>query len=360
VLLVVSPIFGSESRSLAKLRLRVSKGNMVAPTIVPKGSPVSGFEPQYSFIDETPVGQEKIGESIQGLNKNVASSEAKVENSQEKRIAVNLEALKAGAEKVSEGAAVATEASAKVEETKVDLKVQEAKEEEQKLSAALDAVRAAEARLEAETQTAKAGDVPSAAPEAAAPAPAEAEAAAVQNQVASESAAADSAVAEEEAKVDAAEQQVSQQEAAVTQAVQDEEAVKDKLSELENKVDTEATEEPSAEAAAAPGGFTQPAEVFVGPKNIPAQNTRSVMVMGDHEQNKAKYDAVPTDPNLLTDPQELKAIHKGVSKTGEEIQNIHETVETISKEPLVPASDGSIMAEEQFPMETDEDADSDE
>jgi hypothetical protein len=355
-MLIASPIMASESRSLSKLQARLAKKGLVAPTIVAKGSPISGFEPSYSFIDEAPVGEEKIGQSIEGLNQKVASSEAKTENAKEKRVELNLSALKAGGEEVKEGAALETETAAKVEETKVDLKVQEAKEEEAKLTTALEAVKAAEVKLQAdaETETAKAADVPAAAP---APAEAETESAASTN----EASASEAAVAQEEAKVDSAEQQVSQQEAAVTQAVQDEEAVKDKLSSLENKVETEASEEPAPQAVEGQaGGFTQAPEVFVGPKNIPAQNTRSVMVMGDHEQNELKYNAVPTDPNLLTDAHELKQIHKGVEKTGEEINNIHTTVEEISKGPLVPSTDGTSMPDEVFPDENAMEQDADE
>jgi len=352
VMLIASPIMASESRSLSKLQARLAKKGLVAPTIVAKGSPVSGFEPAYAFIDEAPVGEEKIGQSIEGLNQKVASSEAKTENAKEKRVELNLSALKAGGEEVKEGAALETETAAKVEETKVDLKVQEAKEEEAKLTTALEAVKAAEVKLQAdaETETAKAADVP-----AAAPAPAEAETESVAST--NEASVSEAAVAQEEAKVDSAEQQVAQQEAAVTQAVQDEEAVKDKLSTLENRVETEAAEPAPQAVEGQAGGFTQAPEVFVGPKNIPAQNTRSVMVMGDHEQNELKYNAVPTDPNLLTDAHELKQIHKGMEKTGEEISNIHTTVEEISKGPLVPSTDGTTMPDEVFPQETDEDAD---
>jgi len=75
---------------------------------------------------------------------------------------------------------------------------------------------------------------------------------------------------------------------------------------------------------------------LVGPKDIPADKTRTVIVLGDHLANEAIYDAVDVKPELLKDTLALKHIQDSLKAADKDIQTVHEKVRELAEAPLVP------------------------
>jgi len=75
--------------------------------------------------------------------------------------------------------------------------------------------------------------------------------------------------------------------------------------------------------------------VFVGPKNVPAKETRTVVVIGDRTANKKRWSAVKTNNRMMWAPKKLKKIGKHVPAAGKTITAVHNKVKRISEAPLV-------------------------
>jgi hypothetical protein len=96
-----------------------------------------------------------------------------------------------------------------------------------------------------------------------------------------------------------------------------------KIEDEEKKIE-QVAETVKASVAAGPkdekeeGGCCFP--VYVGPKNIPNGETRSVVLIGNTAANAAKVAAVDADPNLVTDPKEIRAAHENLNAIGAKIQ----------------------------------------
>jgi uncharacterized coiled-coil protein SlyX len=160
-------------------------------------------------------------------------------------------------------------------------------------------------------------------------------------------------VAEEAQTVETAADKVAAEEKSVAEAAAAEQAVSEKLDQVESKV---AEDESLAKAEAAPAaqvatptgeetaacpGCHDEKPVYVGRKNIPAQDTRSVLVLGNPDENKEKWEAVETPEQLLTDPKEIHNVEDGLPAVADQIANIHNKVEEIKNSPLVPPTEES-------------------
>jgi hypothetical protein len=307
------------SSTLTKLAARVkAKAKLVAPTVLGSGETAEshGVEPSYSFIAESAsVSKKQKKETPKTMEPAAKGTPSGIKRVPHGKWVAKTEAPHKATKTVAvKTVQIATAEQAKAAEAKVEQTVTAAKSEEKNLASALATVKAEE----------KKDDPNAAAAGAAAPAAAGAQAEAVN--------AAEQEVGKEEEAVAEAENKVEAEAAAVSDAVKDEQAVKAEVEGLEEK-----TEE------AAPAGV-EPADVTVGPKFIPAGETRSVLVVGNSAANAEKYNAVDASPKLLTDPAELKSIDESQEKTSEDITAIAQKVDEISKGPLVPAPGGEITA----------------
>jgi len=145
--------------------------------------------------------------------------------------------------------------------------------------------------------------------------------------------------------VESAADKVASEEKSVAEAAAAEQAVSEKLDQVESKV---SEDESLAKAEAPAAAVSAPAEcptchddkpVYVGRKNIPAEDTRSVLVLGNPEDNKEIEDKVETPENLLTDPAEIHDVEDSLPAVSDQIQDIHDKVEAIKNAPLVPPTD---------------------
>jgi DNA polymerase III gamma/tau subunit len=307
---------------------------LVAPTVLGAGDSAAahGVEPSYSFIAEKETPEESSTLAPAPEAKGTPSGFApKRVTRQALKLKKAAAAAPSKADTPVKTIELTTATEAQAEQKKVEQTVSVAQAEEQKLNKALAAVKAEEKK---DDPNFKAPNSAPATP-AAAPEPAPAAEAAAEN-------AAEAEVGQEEEAVADAEKKVEAEETAVEGAVKDEEAVKDEVSGMEQKLEGE---EAQANADASNEDCCkQPADVTVGPKFIPASETRSTLVIGDHEANAEKYNAVDASPKLLTDPAELKSIDESMAKSGDDIAAIGKKVDEISKAPLVESPDGSITA----------------
>jgi len=75
--------------------------------------------------------------------------------------------------------------------------------------------------------------------------------------------------------------------------------------------------------------------ILVGPKNVPNTETRSVVVIGDKEQNKKRWSAVSTHKRLFWHPKGLKKTARHIVKAARRIVAAHVKHKRIAEAPLV-------------------------
>jgi len=79
-------------------------------------------------------------------------------------------------------------------------------------------------------------------------------------------------------------------------------------------------------------------DIFVGANNVPAKETRSVMLMGNKEAHAALYNSVKTDSRMMIDPHKIREYQKAVPMHDKAIMSVHNKVQKIAEAPLVPDS----------------------
>jgi len=75
--------------------------------------------------------------------------------------------------------------------------------------------------------------------------------------------------------------------------------------------------------------------VLVGPKNIRNTETRSVVVIGDRDENKKVWSRVNTPRKWDWNPKSLKRTSRHIKKAGARITKAHKLTKRISEAPLV-------------------------
>jgi len=75
--------------------------------------------------------------------------------------------------------------------------------------------------------------------------------------------------------------------------------------------------------------------ILVGPKNVPATETRSVVVIGDRAANKKRWSRVDTHKRLFWHPKGLKKTARHITRAGRKIAAAHAKTKRISEAPLV-------------------------
>jgi len=75
--------------------------------------------------------------------------------------------------------------------------------------------------------------------------------------------------------------------------------------------------------------------VLVGPKHVPAKETRSVVVIGDKAANKKRWERVKTHKRLLWDPKGLKKARRHLKRYHRSIVKNAKKHKRIVEAPLV-------------------------
>jgi len=75
--------------------------------------------------------------------------------------------------------------------------------------------------------------------------------------------------------------------------------------------------------------------IYVGPKNVPSTETRTVVVIGNKEHNKQRWSKVKTHKKMLWNPKGIKKTRKHLANAASRIVAAAKKRKRISEAPLV-------------------------